>query len=133
MSTINRAYNVLFTGNAAQSRSRFLAKVCAVTTASLAIGALTVPLLVADPEPVVAAVDPVMAAVPPEVGETVTPAVYYVQFDVQLSPEETGQFVVEIHPGSYKQLRYYAWEVVDEKAWITLLKNFVVFRQQQLE
>lgn len=58
--------------------------------ASLTAVALTAPSLLADPKPAGAVED---------VTETVVPSASYVQFDVQLSPEETGKFVVEVHPG----------------------------------
>lgn len=75
-----------------QSRSRFLTKVCAGAVVSLTSLALAAPLLLADS-------DPAWAEVP-------EPAYKYVKFDVQLSPEEKGAFVVEIHPGTLSMLAH---------------------------
>lgn len=87
-------------------RGRFVAKVAAGAAASLTGLIVAAPLLAGDKE----AVAPALAAeVAPAVAAESTVvnvkggAVSYVQFDVQTSEAETGSFVVEVHPGAYRE------------------------------
>lgn len=87
-------------------RGRFVAKVAAGAAASLTGLIVAAPLLTGDKE----AVAPALAAeVAPAVAAESTVvnvkggAVSYVQFDVQTSEAETGSFVVEVHPGAYRE------------------------------
>ena len=86
-------------------RGRFIAKVAAGAAASLTGLIVAAPLLTRDKEAVAPAlaaeVAPVVAAESTMVD--VNGAVSYVQFDVQMSEAEAGSFIVEVHPGAYRE------------------------------
>lgn len=84
-------------------RGGFVAKVAAGAAASLTGLIVAAPLLTGDKEgvPPALAADVVAAANAESAPAEVKGGVSYVQFDVQLSEEEGGSFVVEVHPGAY--------------------------------